>query len=103
MRWTTHTCCHENTYSTYEHLCKARRIQQLYEPTYRVQTPTHNLCETYMIFVNTSLETAQKRNQMRKRTLAPKAVETMWNEVQNNIGKFQRLFGGFPAASPPFW
>ena len=49
--------------------------------------------ETYMIFVNTSLETAQKRNQMRKRTLAPKAVETMWNEVQNNIGKFQRLFG----------
>ena len=50
--------------------------------------------ETYMIFVNTSLETAQKRNQMRKRTLAPKAVEAMWNEVQNNIGKFQRLFGG---------
>ena len=49
--------------------------------------------ETYMIFVNTSLDTAQKRNQMRKRTLAPKAVEAMWNEVQNNIGKFQRLFG----------
>ena len=46
-----------------------------------------------MIFVNTSLETAQERNKMRKRTLAPKAVESMWNEVQNNIGKFQRLFG----------
>ena len=46
-----------------------------------------------MIFVNTSLETAQKRNQMRKRTLAPKEGR-MWNEVQNNIGKFQRLFGG---------
>ena len=50
--------------------------------------------ECYMIFVNTSLETAQERNKMRKRTLAPKAVESMSNEVQNNIGKFQRLFGG---------
>lgn len=50
--------------------------------------------ECYMIFVNTSLETAQERNKMRKRTLAPKAVESMWNEVQSNIGKFQRLFGG---------
>ena len=50
--------------------------------------------EAYMIFVNTSLETAQERNKMRKRTLPEKQVEQMWNEVQNNIGKFQRLFGG---------
>ena len=50
--------------------------------------------ECYMIFVNTSLETAQERNKMRKRTLPEKQVEQMWNEVQNNIGKFQRLFGG---------
>ena len=49
--------------------------------------------EAYMIFVNTSLETAQERNKMRKRTLPEKQVEQMWNEVQNNIGKFQRLFG----------
>lgn len=49
--------------------------------------------DTYMIFVNTSLETAQERNKMRKRTLPEKQVEQMWNEVQNNIGKFQRLFG----------
>ena len=49
--------------------------------------------ETMMIFVNTSLETAQERNKMRKRTLPEKQVEHMWNEVQNNIGKFQRLFG----------
>ena len=49
--------------------------------------------ECYMIFVNTSLETAQERNKMRKRTLPEKQVEQMWNEVQNNIGKFQRLFG----------
>ena len=49
--------------------------------------------DAYMIFVNTSLETAQERNKMRKRTLPEKQVEHMWNEVQNNIGKFQRLFG----------
>ena len=46
-----------------------------------------------MIFVNTSLETAQERNKMRKRTLPEKQVETMWNGVQQNMGKFQRLFG----------
>ena len=49
--------------------------------------------ETYMIFVNTSLDTAQERNKMRKRTLPEKQVEEMWNGVQQNIGKFQRLFG----------
>ena len=50
--------------------------------------------ETYMIFVNTSLETAQERNLKRDRTLAADEVTRMWNAVQNNIGKFQRLFGG---------
>ena len=47
-----------------------------------------------MIFVNTSLDTAQERNKKRKRTLPEKQVTVMWNEVQQNIGKFQRLFGG---------
>jgi len=50
--------------------------------------------ETYMIFVNTSLDTAQERNLQRKRTLATDEVTSMWNAVQQNIGKFQRLFGG---------
>ena len=49
--------------------------------------------DCYMIFVNTSLDTAQERNAARKRTLPPKEVEVMWNGVQQNIGKFQRLFG----------
>ena len=49
--------------------------------------------ECAMIFVNTSLDTAQERNKKRKRTLPEKQVEVMWNEVQQNIGKFQRLFG----------
>ena len=49
--------------------------------------------ETYMVFVNTSLDTAQEQNAKRKRTLPEKEVTAMWNAVQNNIGKFQRLFG----------
>jgi len=49
--------------------------------------------ETYMIFVNTSLDTAQERNRMRSRTLPEKQVEEMWKGVQRNIGKFQSLFG----------
>ena len=49
--------------------------------------------ETMMIFVNTSLETAQIRNKERARTLPEKSVEQMWNNVQKNIGAFQSLFG----------
>ena len=49
--------------------------------------------ECYMIFVNTSLDTAQEQNKKRKRTLPEKEVATMWNDVQSNIGGFQRLFG----------
>jgi shikimate kinase len=45
-----------------------------------------------MIFVNTDLETAIKRDQERKRTLGPKQVEVMWQDVQKNIGKFQAFF-----------
>lgn len=49
--------------------------------------------ECSMIFVNTSLDTAQERNRMRARTLPEDEVAKMWNAVQQNIGKFQRLFG----------
>ena len=49
--------------------------------------------DCHMIFVNTSLDTAQERNRMRSRTLPEDQVTQMWNEVQQNIGKFQRLFG----------
>ena len=49
--------------------------------------------ETMMIFVNTSLETAQIRNKERRRTLPEKAVAEMWILVQKNIGGFQQLFG----------
>lgn len=49
--------------------------------------------ETYMIFVNTSEDVAQERNQKRSRTLDPEIVTKSWNAVQRNIGKFQNYFG----------
>jgi thymidylate kinase len=49
--------------------------------------------DTFMLFVNTSLDVAQKRNMERARSLDPKEVEKMWNAVQTNIGKFQNYFG----------
>ena len=48
--------------------------------------------DTYMIFVNTSLEVAQKRNQKRDRILPPQLLEKSWKDVQRNIGAFQALF-----------
>lgn len=49
--------------------------------------------DTAMIFVNTDLETAVKRDQARPRTLGKEEVTKMWKVVQNNIGAFQRMFG----------
>ena len=46
-----------------------------------------------MLFVNTSLEIAQERNLERERKLQPEEVEKMWRDVQENIMKFQQLFG----------
>ena len=46
-----------------------------------------------MIFVNTDLDTALLRNQKRSRSLPDAQVTTMWKEVQNNLGKFQSMFG----------
>ena len=46
-----------------------------------------------MVFVNTSLEVAKKRNKERDRTLPDHEVEKMHRTVQGNIGHFQRHFG----------
>ena len=49
--------------------------------------------DCYMVFVNTSLEVAHKRNEERARTLPKNILEKSWKDVQANIGKFQGLFG----------
>jgi len=49
--------------------------------------------DTYMIFVNTSLDVAKQRNAKRERSVADAVVVDGWNQVQSNMGKFQKLFG----------
>ena len=48
--------------------------------------------DTYMIFVNTSLDVALKRNAERSRSLAEPVVVKSWKDVQANIGKFNNMF-----------
>lgn len=48
--------------------------------------------DCYMIFVNTSLEVALKRNAERDRTLKEDRVKDIWHKCQENMGKFQGMF-----------
>ena len=49
--------------------------------------------DCYMVFVNTSLEIAMQRNLERDRVVPEKIVRDSWQDVQQNLGGFQRLFG----------
>jgi dephospho-CoA kinase len=49
--------------------------------------------DVHMVFVNTSLEVALKRNQMRARKVPDAIVMNSHKQIQNNIGKLQRIFG----------
>jgi len=49
--------------------------------------------DTFMVFVNTSLDIAQKRNEERPRVLPAATVEKYWKDVQKNMAVFQGLFG----------
>ena len=48
--------------------------------------------DTYMIFVNTSLDTALERNAKRARSVPESLAIKSWKEVQSNIGKFSQHF-----------
>lgn len=50
--------------------------------------------DTSMVFVNTSLEVALQRNEKRERSVPEENVRKHWVLVNNNLGKFQSLFGG---------
>ena len=53
--------------------------------------------DCYMVFVMTSLDTAQKRNKMRaekgERELPEKIVRDSWNATRKNLGALKGLFG----------
>jgi len=48
--------------------------------------------DVHMIFVNTSLETALKRNAERERTVPRSIATKSWKTVQTNMGKFSQYF-----------
>lgn len=50
--------------------------------------------DSYMVFVNTSLEVALERNRNRDRVLSDELVTQIWKACQNNLGAFQTMFGG---------
>ena len=50
--------------------------------------------DTYMVFINTSLDIALSRNEKRDRVLPTSIVKNSHREVVKNIGGFQGLFGG---------
>ena len=56
-------------------------------------TMRHIGYDVHMVFVNTSLEVALKRNQMRARKVPDAIVISNHKQVQQNIGKLQNLFG----------
>ena len=49
--------------------------------------------DCYMVFVNTSLNVALKRNAKRERVVPEYITKNSWQSVQDNIGRFQNLFG----------
>ena len=48
--------------------------------------------DTYMIFVNTSIDVALANNARRARSVPEADVVKMWKSVQNNIGQFSNMF-----------
>ena len=49
--------------------------------------------DCFMVFVNTDLKVALERNKKRERVVPEDIVKQSWQEVNNNLGKFQSLFG----------
>ena len=49
--------------------------------------------DTYMVFVNTTLEVALKRNEMRPRSVPEPIVINSHRQIQKNIPKLRAIFG----------
>jgi len=50
--------------------------------------------DCYMVFVNTDLKVALQRNEKRARKVPEDIVKKAWQEVNQNLGRYQSLFGG---------
>lgn len=57
------------------------------------QEATQKGYDTYMVFVNTTLEIALQRNRSRQRRLSDSLVKSKWKSAQDNKIKYKKLFG----------
>ena len=48
--------------------------------------------ESKMVYVNTSLDNAQQRNESRPRKLPPEIVQKDWEKAQKNVATFRSIF-----------
>ena len=48
--------------------------------------------ETTMVFVNTDLQTALRRNKERERTLPDKLIHQNFEIIEQRLGEYQRMF-----------
>lgn len=48
--------------------------------------------DTYMIFINTTLETSLARDKSRNRNVGETVVKRLWTSVHNNISKYKLMF-----------
>ena len=58
----------------------------------KIQLQRHGY-DCYMVFVNTTLEVAIERNEKRPRKVPLDILKQGWHAVQDNMGRFQTLFG----------
>ena len=58
----------------------------------KVQLQRHGY-DCFMVFVNTTLEVAIERNEKRPRKVPLDILKKSWHAVQDNLGRFQSLFG----------
>jgi predicted kinase len=66
---------------------------RIYDTIARIKQELENTgYETTMIFVNTDMQTALRRNKERERTLPDKLIHQNYEIIEQNLGKFQRLF-----------
>ena len=66
---------------------------RIYDTIARIKQELENTgYKTTMIFVNTDLQTALRRNKKRERTLPDELIHKNYEIIEQNLGRFQRLF-----------
>ena len=66
---------------------------RIYETVEKIKNSLEDIgYETTMLFVNTDLQTALRRNKQRERQLPDDLIHKNFEVIEQNLGRFQRLF-----------